>query len=120
MASQSTKITRLATDDPRMSKVVVHGGTVYLSGQVASGDDITAQTKGTLEKIDDLLKLAGTDKSKLLTAQIWVKDIERDFAAMNAVWNEWVDPANKPVRACVQSTMARANILVEVQVTAAL
>ena len=81
---------------------------------------VTGQTKGTLAKIDALLAQAGTNKSNLLTAQVWVKEMERDFADMNAVWNAWIDPDNKPTRATVQATMARPNILVEVQVTAAL
>ena len=80
---------------------------------------VAGQTKGTLAKIDDLLAHAGTDKKSLLTAQIWVKEIDRDFDGMNQVWNAWVDPDNKPVRATVQATMARPNILVEIQVTAA-
>ena len=80
---------------------------------------VTGQTQGTLAKIDSLLAQAGTDKKSLLTAQIWVKDIDRDFADMNKVWNEWIDPDNKPVRATVQANMARPNILVEIQVTAA-
>ena len=81
---------------------------------------VTGQTQGTLAKIDSLLAQAGTDKKSLLTAQIWVKDIDRDFADMNKVWNEWIDPENKPVRATVQANMARPNILVEIQVTAAI
>ena len=62
---------------------------------------------------------AGTDKSRLLTAMIWLKNIDEDFAAMNGVWNAWVDPDNKPVRACVEANMARPSILVEIQCTAA-
>jgi enamine deaminase RidA (YjgF/YER057c/UK114 family) len=73
-----------------------------------------------LAKVDDLLQQAGTSKSKLLTANIWLKDIGKDFQAMNDVWNKWLDPENKPVRATVQAEMARPNILVEIQVTAAL
>ena len=65
------------------------------------------------------LAAAGTDKSRLLEARIWVKDISRDFAAMNAVWNAWIDKQNKPTRVCVEAPMARPSILVEVQVTAA-
>lgn len=80
---------------------------------------VTGQTKGTLAKIDALLAQAGTSKSNILTANVWVKDIDRDFADMNAAWNAWVDPDNKPTRATVQATMARPNILVEIQVTAA-
>merc|ERR1712048_255139 len=83
------RATRLGTKDPRTSQIVIHGNTVYLAGQVAIIDkleqsDIAEQTKQTLAKIDDLLQEAGTDKSKLLTAQIWVKDM-KDFAKMNEV-----------------------------------
>mmetsp|Transcript_19741 Transcript_19741/g.37425 ORF Transcript_19741/g.37425 Transcript_19741/m.37425 type:complete len:99 (+) Transcript_19741:304-600(+) len=82
-------------------------------------DDTAGQAKGILAKIDDLLAKAGTDKKSLLTAQIWLKEIDRDFVAMNEVWNAWLDPENKPVRATVQANMAKPNILVEIQVTAA-
>ena len=81
--------------------------------------DIKSQTSGVLAKIDAILAEAGTSKARLLTGQIWLKDITADFAAMNEVWNAWVDPENKPVRACVQAEMARPSILVEIQVTAA-
>jgi enamine deaminase RidA (YjgF/YER057c/UK114 family) len=102
-----------------MSKVVVHNGTVYMSGQTdTTSPDITGQTKNVLAKIDDLLAQAGTSKSNLLTASIWLKDIESDFKGMNATWNDWLDPENKPVRATVQSPMARPQILVEIQVSA--
>ena len=105
-----------------MSKVVVHRGVVYLSGQTASdaGTDVAAQTAGCLRKVDELLELAGTSKSRSLMATIWLRDIAGDFKGMNAVWNAWVDPENKPVRATVQAEMARPSILVEIQVTAAL
>jgi enamine deaminase RidA (YjgF/YER057c/UK114 family) len=69
--------------------------------------------------VDDLLAQANTDKSKLLTSSIWLKDISRDFKDMNDVWNGWVDPNNKPVRATVEANMAREQLLIEVQVTAA-
>jgi enamine deaminase RidA (YjgF/YER057c/UK114 family) len=120
----SPKIERLGTEDPRSSAVVKHNGVVTISGQVAIIDqldqsDITEQTKQTLAKVDKLLEMAGTDKSKLLEARIWVKDISKDFVAMNAVWNAWIDPENKPTRVCVEAPMARPSILVEVQVTAA-
>eukprot|EP01083_Nonionella_stella_P076886 209676_1 len=114
-------ITRLGTEDPRMSKIVIHNGVVYISGQVdATATDIQGQTQNTLNKVDDLLSQAGTSKSNILTASIWVKDINRDFAGMNEVWNKWVDPENKPVRFCVEANMARESLLVEVQVTAAI
>ena len=105
-----------------MSKIVIHNGVVYTSGQTAgdAGDDIKSQTQATLDKVDALLKEAGTSKSHALSATIWLKDIDRDFKAMNEVWNNWVDPANKPVRATVEAAMARPVLLVEIQVTAAL
>ena len=72
-----------------------------------------------MKKVDDLLGQAGATKSDLLTASIWLKNIERDFKDMNEAWNGWLDPANKPVRATVEANMARSSILVEIQVTAA-
>ena len=116
------RVVRLQTEDPRMSKIVIHNGVVYTSGQTAgdTGDDIRSQTQATLDKVDALLKEAGTSKSHALSATIWLKDINRDFTAMNEVWNAWVDPANKPVRATVEAAMAREILLVEIQVTAAL
>ena len=105
-----------------MSKICIHRGVVYTSGQTAAdaGDDVVSQTKATLAKVDALLADAGTSKSNALQATIWLKDINTDFKAMNSVWNAWVDPDNKPCRATVESAMARPSILVEIQVTAAL
>ena len=105
-----------------MSKIVVHNGTVYTSGQTAAdaGSSIEEQTRACLDKVDALLEQAGTNKSHALQATIWVKDIAADFKGMNGIWNAWVDPSNKPVRATVQADMARPAILVEIQVTAAL
>ena len=116
------RVVRLQTEDPRMSKIVIHNGVVYTSGQTAgdAGDCVKAQTQATLDKVDALLKEAGTSKSHALSATIWLKDINRDFKGMNEVWNEWVDPENKPVRATVEAAMARDVLLVEIQVTAAL
>ena len=103
---------------PIISGVVVHGDTVYISGVTADpGGDITAQTQQVLDRIDNALKRVGTDKSKLLTAQVWLADM-RLFEAHNAVWNAWVDPQNAPVRACVRSDLVR-NCLIEIMVTAA-
>lgn len=106
---------------PRMSQAVVHGDTVYLAGQVASDPvpSVGEQTKQVLDKIDQLLAEAGTDKSKLLSAHIWLADIGR-FNEMNAVWDAWVSPDNTPARATVQSTLARSANLVEIMVAAAL
>ena len=103
---------------PIISKVVEHGGIVYVCGMLPDPvGDITAQTRQVLERIDEALRLAGTDKSKLLTAQVWLSDM-RLFEAHNAVWNEWVDPDNAPVRACVRADLVRM-CLVEIMVTAA-
>lgn len=105
---------------PRMSRCVINGNMVYLCGLVASDftADVAGQTASILAAIDGYLEKAGTDKSKLLTAQLWLTDMG-NFKAMNAVWNDWVDPANPPVRACVKADLARPEILVEIMVTAA-
>ena len=105
---------------PRMSRAVVHGDRVFLAGLTASdaSQDIAGQTRQILDKIDAYLAQAGTSKSNLLTANLWIKDMAL-FSQMNAVWNEWVDPANPPCRACVRADMARPEILIEIMVTAA-
>ena len=105
---------------PRMSQSVVHGDTVYLAGQVADdpSKDIAGQTGQILGKIDNLLAECGTDKSKLLWAQLWVTDM-RNFAAMNEVWDAWIDPSNPPVRAGLCSALAAPHFLVEIMVIAA-
>lgn len=105
----------------RMSKIVKHNGTIYLCGQTAADDpswDITEQTKRCLDKIDTLLAQAGSDRNKILSTTIYVRDM-RDFAAMNAVWDAWVADCEKPARACVEARMARPDILVEFTVIAA-
>jgi enamine deaminase RidA (YjgF/YER057c/UK114 family) len=108
---------------PRMSQGVIHGGVVYLAGQVAGstkGKSVTEQTKDILAGIDALLKEAGTDKSKLITAQIWLTNMST-FAEMNAVWDGWVSAGNTPARATVQSpALAAPGYDVEIMVTAAL
>ena len=119
--SSGNSIVRIGTDVlPPMSQAVVHNNIVYLSGQIdGTVDDIVGQTKNVLAKVDRYLHEAGTDKSKLLTSTIWLKDIERDFGAMNEVWNAWIDPNNKPVRATTEASLASPKLLVEIQVTAA-
>jgi enamine deaminase RidA (YjgF/YER057c/UK114 family) len=106
---------------PRMSQAVVHGNTVYLAGQVADTPvpSVAEQTKQVLAKIDRLLGEAGTSKSRLLSANIWLADISR-FDEMNKVWDAWVAPGNTPARATVQSSLARPTNLVEIMVVAAL
>ena len=106
---------------PRMSQVVVHDKTVYLAGVVAgktAGESVTKQTQEILAIIDGHLAKAGTDKSKLLTAQVWLSDM-RLFETHNMAWNEWVDRENPPVRACVRADLVRPGLLVEIMVTAA-
>lgn len=104
----------------RMSQAVIHGDTVYLAGQVGTpGATVTEQTKDVLAAIDRLLAEAGTDKSKLLQATIWLADM-RDFAAMNAVWDAWVDTTNPPARATGEARLAGPDYLVEIIVIAAL
>ena len=106
---------------PRMSQVVIHGNTVYLAGVVArnaSGKSMTEQTQVVLKSIDGYLATAGTDKSKLLSANIWITDMGK-FAEMNAVWDAWVSPGNTPARATVEAKLASPKYGVEIMVIAA-
>ncbi len=104
---------------PSMSGIVVHGDTIYLAGQVAqAGDDIRAQTRNILDNIDAQLASVGSDKSKILSANLWITDFE-NFGGLNEVWNAWIDPENMPARACVRSELARPDLLIEIMVTAA-
>jgi enamine deaminase RidA (YjgF/YER057c/UK114 family) len=105
----------------RMSEMSVHNGVAYLAGQVAAdgSQDITGQTRQVLEAIDALLARAGTDKSKVLRAQIFIADLA-DFPAMNAVWDTWVVPGNTPARATVEAKLAKPEWKVEIVVTAAI
>lgn len=104
-----------------MSKIVMHNGVIYLSGQVANdvSGDIRAQTTDVLAKVDDLLAEAGSHKGRILSATIFIRDIDEDFAAMNDVWNAWLADSPKPARACVQAKMARDAIAVEICIIAA-
>ena len=105
----------------RMSHVVVHGDTVYLAGQVAQGapgESVAKQTEDILARIDGYLAEAGTDKTKLITATIWITDMA-DFAEMNSVWDAWVSPGNTPCRACVEAKLANPKYDVEIMLSAA-
>lgn len=115
-----SSITRIETGR-RLSRAVVHNGVVALAGVTADDcdADIRGQTRQVLDKIEVYLAKAGTDKDRLLTAQIWLKDIARDFEAMNAVWDTWTAPDGAPTRATAQCEMADPEILVEIVVTAA-
>ena len=104
----------------RMSEVAVHNGTIYLAGQVASDAraDIQGQTRQILAEIDTWLARAGSDKSKILMAQIFLTNLA-DFAGMNEVWDAWVVPGQTPPRATVQAALAKPGWKIEVVVTAA-
>jgi enamine deaminase RidA (YjgF/YER057c/UK114 family) len=106
---------------PRMSRIVIHGDTVYLAGLVADkarGKSIGDQTKEILGMIDGYLAQAGTDKSKLLQATIWLQDI-RTVDEMNAMWDAWVTPGEPPTRACIESRLQSPALGVEIRVIAA-
>lgn len=102
----------------RMSQVVIHNGVAYLAGQVGTeGASVRQQTEDALAAIDSLLAEAETDKTRLLTTQIWLADMA-DFAEMNEVWDAWVAPGNPPARWCGEAKLATAGYLVEIMVTA--
>lgn len=106
---------------PRMSQIVAHGDTVYLAGVVAhtnKGKSVTEQTREILATIDTYLAQADTDKTKLLSANIWIADMAK-FAEMNAVWDAWVSPGNTPARATVEAKLASPDCYVEIMVVAA-
>jgi enamine deaminase RidA (YjgF/YER057c/UK114 family) len=105
---------------PRFCRVLSHNGTVYLSGMTADDTtgDVVQQTRDTLAKIDHYLAVAGSGKSRLLTAMIWLRDIA-DFDRMNSVWDGWIDRTSMPVRATVEARMAGDSYRVEIMVTAA-
>jgi len=105
---------------PRMSEAAVHNGTVYLAGQIADDAeaDIRGQTRQVLAAIDALLERAGSDKTRILRAEVFLADMA-DFAAMNAEWERWVVPGHTPPRATVQAALARPEWKIEIVVTAA-
>jgi len=115
-----TEITRIATDR-RRSRAVVYNGMVFIGGQTADdrSQDIRGQTVQALAKIEKFLADAGSDKSRLLSAQIWIRDLARDFAAMNEIWDAWTAPGAAPTRATAQCEMGAPDVLVEIIVTAA-
>ncbi|MDO9418317.1 RidA family protein [Pararhizobium sp.] len=104
---------------PRMSQAVTHNGTVYLAGQVGeAGSDVTEQTKQALASVDKLLADAGSDKTRILSATIWLADMA-DFPKMNAVWDAWAPQGHTPARATGEAKLATKDYLVEVIVIAA-
>jgi enamine deaminase RidA (YjgF/YER057c/UK114 family) len=104
---------------PRMSQIVIHGNTVYLAGQVGEGDTVAAQTRDILKTIDELLAKAGTDKTKILQAIIWLSDMS-SFDEMNKEWEAWVPQGHTPARATGEAKLAAPKYQVEVIITAAI
>lgn len=115
-----SNIKRISTTQ-RRSSVVIYNGMVFVGGQTAQDrtQDIKGQTRQTLANIDKFLAEAGTDKTRLLTTQIWLKDINRDFAGMNEIWDSWTPSGNTSTRATAQCEMGASDVLVEMIVTAA-
>lgn len=114
-------MTEIIRNNPgkRMSESVIHGGTVYLSGQVGDpSSDLQAQTREVLAKIETLLAEAGSSKSHMLMATIWLADMA-DFAAMNEVWEDWIVPGATPARCCGEAKLAQSELLVEIMIVAA-
>ncbi|WP_371106476.1 RidA family protein [Pseudomonas sp. CFII64] len=114
------EITRIETNQ-RMSRVVQCNGFTFLGGQTATDRtlDIKGQTAQVLEKIDNFLAKAGLDKTRILSAQVWLSDIEANFAGMNEVWDAWAPQGHAPARATVESRLAAPDLLVEITVVAA-
>ncbi len=104
----------------RMSKIVIHNGTVYLCGQVGGTEGmVTEQTQECLRRVDELLLKAGSSNEDILQAIIWVADMA-DFDAMNEIWDAWVPEGHAPARACAQAKLAHPDLKVEIIITAAL
>lgn len=104
----------------RYCEVAISGNQVHLAGQLADDTslNIGAQAQQTLDNIDRLLSEAGTDKTHILSVFIFLKDIEKDYAAMNAVWDAWIAEGHPPARTCVESKLYAPDVLVEITVTA--
>lgn len=105
----------------RFSRAVSYNGMVFLAGQTANdyGADIAIQTREVLDKIDALLAGAGTDKSRILKADIWLRHVEQDFAAMTKVWEAWSPPGTAPARSVMEAPMLEPKALVEIVIVAA-
>ncbi len=104
----------------RMSQMVIHNDTIYLAGQVGkAGESVALQTQACLDGVEALLAKAGTDKTRILQATIWLADMS-DFAEMNGVWDAWVSPGNAPTRACGEAKLATPEYKVEIIIIAAM
>ena len=110
-------IERIGTGQ-RMSRIVKHNGVAYLCGQVGEGATVAEQTADCLSRVDALLEQAGSSRTQILQAIIWLADMQ-DFAEMNAVWDAWVPEGHAPARACGEARLARDALRVEIIVTAA-
>ncbi len=114
-----SEITKIQVTE-RMSRIVIHNGVVYLCGQVGcDSPNIQEQAKTMLSRVDALLEEAGSSRSRMLSATVYLRDM-KDFAEFNEIWDAWVVPGEPPARACVEARMARPNLLCEVSVVAAL
>ncbi len=115
----ATEITRIKPG-PRLSKAVIHGDTIYLAGQVAEDPsaDIEGQTRTVLRQIEALLAEVGSSKRRILSITVYLSDM-RDFKAMNAVWDTWVDAQHPPARATVEARLATPLLRVEMSAIAA-
>ncbi|WP_299850859.1 RidA family protein [uncultured Roseovarius sp.] len=113
-----SNIERIQVGD-RMSQIVIHGDTIYLAGQVGEpGTSVENQTRDCLDNVDELLAEAGSDKSRILSATIWLADMT-DFDEMNAVWDAWVPKGLAPARACGEAKLALPEFAIEVMIVAA-
>jgi enamine deaminase RidA (YjgF/YER057c/UK114 family) len=113
-----SEITRIKTGN-RMSQIVIHNDIIYLAGQVGNpGDGVAEQTKTSLKNVESLLNEAGSDKTRILQATIWLDDMA-DFAEMNEIWDAWITPGTAPTRACGEAKLATPEYKVEVIVVAA-
>lgn len=113
-----SEITRIKTGN-RMSQIVIHNDIIYLAGQVGNpGDGVAEQTKTSLKNVESLLNEAGSDKTRILQATIWLDNMA-DFAEMNEIWDAWITPGTAPTRACGEAKLATPEYKVEVIVVAA-
>ncbi|MBW4653836.1 MAG: RidA family protein [Kaiparowitsia implicata GSE-PSE-MK54-09C] len=112
-------VQRIQTND-RLSGATIFSDLVFLSGQVPTdrSQNVAGQTAQVLAKVDALLTKASSDRSLMLSAQIWLSDIERDFEAMNDIWSAWLPVGCAPARATVEARLASADVLVEIMVVA--
>jgi enamine deaminase RidA (YjgF/YER057c/UK114 family) len=114
-----SQVVRLRTNK-RRGRAVIHDGIVYIGGQTADDRSvgIREQTKAIIDRIEQILLDAGSNKSNLLNVQIWLRDIERDFGPMNEVWDAWIPDDAGPARATVQAILAAPDVLIEIVMTA--